>query len=93
MNSPDLINGAFELWGGVMLWVNVKALWRDKRVLGISISTPAFFFVWGLWNLFYYPHLEQWASLVGAVFIVSANITWVMLALHYRKNGAQDVPV
>lgn len=86
MQGPDLVNAVFELWGGVAVWQNVRALWRDKVVMGSSISAVAFFVCWGLWNLFYYPHLEQWASLVGAVFIVAGNLAWVALALHYRSN-------
>jgi len=82
----DLINGAFELFGGVMLVRNCFALHRDKMVRGVSWPVTAFFAAWGLWNLFYYPHLGQWLSFTGGLVIVSANLVWVGMAVYYRHT-------
>ena len=84
---PDAINGLFELFGGVVSWFNVRRLYRDKCVRGVSIPAWAFFAVWGFWNLYYYPQLGQWASLFGTLAIVSANATWFVLAAHYTRKG------
>lgn len=85
MNVPDLINGAFELTGGVVCWLNVRRLLRDRRVQGVDWRVSAFFSAWGFWNLFYYPSLSQWASFAGGVTLVVANTTWVVLALRIIK--------
>lgn len=82
----DLVNGAYELLGGVMLFHNCWTLYRSKRVEGVSVLTVAFFTSWGFWNLFYYPSLAQWASFTGGLAIVSANVLWVAMALHYRRK-------
>jgi len=45
-----------------------------------------FFTSWGMWNLFYYPHLGQWYSFAGGVFIVSVNTFWLGQIIYYRRN-------
>ena len=82
---PDYVNGAFEFFGGAVNWLNVRHILRDKKVRGVSII-PTFFSSWGLWNLFYYPSLDQWASFTGGLVIVGANIAWVRYAWRYRHE-------
>ena len=81
---PDIVNGCFELLGAPFILLSVFRLARDKRVRGVSWAHAAFFTVWGLWNLFYYPHLGQWYSFIGGVFVVSANTVWVIQMLYYK---------
>lgn len=88
MTWPDLVNGSFELLGAIAALGHLRALRRDKTVQGASIPAQAFFTAWGFWNLFYYPSLEQWASFAGGIAIVSVNVAWVSLALHYRRRSA-----
>ena len=86
MTGPDIINGAFETLGGVMNWTNVWAIWKDKKVRGVNIWASVLFTAWGFWNLYYYPHLNQWASFLGGLVIVSANFVWIALAFYYRRK-------
>jgi hypothetical protein len=87
MFIPDFINGLYESGGGLMHLLNVKALVKDKKVSGVRILPQVFFSSWGIWNLYYYPHLGQWLSFIGGLLIVAANILWVGLAVYYtRKN-------
>lgn len=81
--TPDLINGLFEFVGSLMIWANVARILKDKEVKGIDWRVTGFFWVWGLWNLFYYPHLDQWWSFAGGVSIVVANTVWLALAWYY----------
>lgn len=46
----------------------------------------AFFWSWGIWNLFFYPSLGQWYSFVGGIALVAGNTVWVALALRYRNR-------
>ena len=87
----DAANGIFELVGGLMIWLNVARLYRDKRVAGVSVPVTAFFFCWGLWNLFYYPHLGQWLSFSGGLFIVAANAVWVAMAVRYERRALREL--
>lgn len=86
MQAPDLINGLFEYFGSVAIWLSVVRIWRDKMVRGYSPAALAFFAAWGYWNLFYYPHLHQWLSFAGGVSMVAANSVYVILTLIYRNN-------
>ena len=88
MTLPDLINGSFELAGGAMQCLNIGRLMRDKQVRGVNWSVTAFFAAWGLWNCYFYPHLDQWASFTGGIAVTTTNLIWVALALHYSRLEA-----
>jgi hypothetical protein len=83
----DYINGLFELVGAYFTWMNAFILYKDKAIKGVYWPTTAFFSAWGLWNLHYYPSLDQWASFVGGVILVSGNIMWVILILLYKRKS------
>lgn len=87
METNDLINGIFETFGAVLCWGNVLRLYKDKYVSGISWTVQAFFASWGLWNLYYYPSLGQWASFYGGIGLALGNIVWVVMALHYQRSS------
>lgn len=90
--NGDLVNGTFEILGSIMLWRNVYQLYQDKMIRGVTYGATAFFMVWGYWNLFYYPHLNQWWSFVGGISIVAANTVWMFQMCYYGRNGeAHDV--
>lgn len=86
MTMPDLINGAFESGGSVLLWMNVRQLLRDRGYAGVYVPATAFFALWGFWNLYYYPHLGQWLSFTGGCSIVTANVVCVALMLKFGKK-------
>ena len=83
---PDLLNGCFELFGSAFILLSIMKVLKTKSSAGVSWIHPAFFTAWGVWNLFYYPHLGQWLSFVGGIGVVSANIIWVSLLIKYRKT-------
>lgn len=84
--EPDHLNALFEFVGGALIWINVRRLHRDKMIRGVHWGPTGFFAAWGMWNLFYYPHLEQWWSFAGGCFIVTTNTIWVLQMLYYRKK-------
>lgn len=86
MNSPDLINGLFELGGALSICLHIREVWRDRGHAGISFNAASFMACWGLWNLFYYPHLGQWLSFVGGVALVVVNIAWLASMIYLGKK-------
>lgn len=86
MSKADLINGEFEASAGILIWLNVYRIWKDKEVKGVSLAAQALFTLWGWWNLYYYPSLSQWASFWGGVLVVVGNTAWMSLALRYRRR-------
>ena len=83
---PDLINGLFEISGGFFILMNVRQMWRDKMVRGVHWGPTLFFTSWGLWNLYYYPHLDQWISFAGGMFIVAVNAVWLAMMIYYWRR-------
>jgi hypothetical protein len=86
MSAADLVNGSFELLAGLFSLNNCRATYKAKRVVGVSPVSTAFFTAWGFWNLYYYPALGQWLSFYGGLSIVLANMLWLYLMIHYRRN-------
>jgi len=88
--TSDIINGGYKFLLGFFIFLNCVQLWKDKTVKGVRISPFICFALGSLWDLYYYPHLNQWVSLMGACHIVVWNIIWVILALYYtRRNRFQ----
>ena len=81
----DIFNGCFEATGAIMLSRNVWQLYKDKCVRGVHWLPTLFFASWGLWNLYYYPHLEQWWSFSGGLAIVIVNSIWFAQMIYYRN--------
>ena len=86
MDYPDLINGLFEALGAVAILGHVRRVFKDKAVAGVAIWSTVFFASWGVWNLYYYPHLEQWASLAGGIAIVLGNFLWIAGLVYYTRH-------
>jgi hypothetical protein len=87
MNHNDFINGLFECGGGLASWFNVYAIIRDKQIRGVSLAACAYFWSWGLWNLYYYPSLNQMWSFYGGMVVCAANFVWMYFAIRYRFRG------
>lgn len=85
MTWQDGINGGFEALAGMLQLVNCRRLWIDRQVRGVDWRVTGFFAAWGIWNLFFYPHLDQWLSFLGGLVIVAANLLWVAMALRFTR--------
>lgn len=85
MNWADALNGTFELLGGFAIILSIVKLHRDKMVRGVSWLHTSFFALWGFWNLYYYPSLDQWLSFSGGIFITTTNTIWVLMLIYYTR--------
>jgi hypothetical protein len=83
--TPDLLNAGFECFSAVVSSLNIRAILQDKKVQGISVWPTIGFTSWGLFNLYYYPYLNQWYSAVAAMGMVVVNSTWLYLVWKFRK--------
>ncbi len=88
----DFCNGLFEMFGGLMLGLNVVKLYKDKEVKGVHWGAVAFFFSWGLWNLYYYPSLNQWWSFAGGCLIATMNLAWLSMLVFYSVKVHERKP-
>ena len=86
MPWPDLVNSLFE-WGGALFMIlNIRRLHHDKVVRGVDWRVTAFFTVWGFWNLYYYPALDQWLSFAATLGIVTGNTIYMGLMIYYIRK-------
>jgi hypothetical protein len=89
--SNDIINALFELTGGVLLFVNVWRLYRDKKIRGISILPVIVFTAWGFWNLYFYPSVGCVYSFLAGIIVVTANAIWLAQVFYYHaKRSKRD---
>lgn len=88
----DLVNGIFEFGIGCWAVLNVKAILRDKKLLGVHWGVTGWATAWGLYNLYYYPHLGQWLSFSGGCWIVTVNSTWLALVAYYKAKELTAIP-
>ena len=75
--SPDAVNACFELFGGAMLWLNVRRLLLDREVRGISVIPVALYALWSVWGLFYYAGLGHTASMWACAVGGAAKFSWL----------------
>lgn len=83
--NPDMINGIFELFGALFLILNVLRIHKDKKLSGVHWMPTVFFTVWGMWNLYYYPSLDQWYSFYGGLLIATVNTVWLLQIFYYSE--------
>jgi len=84
--SPDIVNSIFEVFGGIFIATSIHRLFKDKEVKGVSWYHACFFAVWGYWNLYFYPSLDQWWSFWGGVGVVTANTIWLGQLIYYTRR-------
>jgi hypothetical protein len=87
ISIPDLINGMFEACGSVAILSHCRQVLKDKMIKGVSIPSVIFFTAWGAYNCFFYPHLHQWLSFAGGLFIFTANLFWIYLMWKYKDKN------
>lgn len=84
--SKDGINGLFELAAGFFVLNHCRVLSIHKQVRGVSLTSVAFFLLWGVWNMYYYPALNQPISFYGGVFVVAANAYYLGMMYRYHRR-------
>jgi hypothetical protein len=90
LSIPDVVNGLFEFAGAIAGFWNVGVLLRHKQVRGFAPLAYIYFFVWGSWNCFYYPHLNQWFSLAGTIAITVSNGLFAGLAIYFSRRSHEQ---
>lgn len=84
--SPDLINALFELGGATAVGLSVLRALKEREIVGVSGAHVVFFMMWGMWNLFYYPNLDQYLSFAAGVLLTIVNTAYAALWLIYRRR-------
>ncbi len=84
----DLITTGFNLAAGAFVMLNVRRVWRDREVAGVSLWAVAFFTTWGLWNVaVFYPSVGCSASVVGGMGAFLSNTVYLVVLIHFRRKA------
>lgn len=89
----DKINSLFLLSGATLGLINVRRVYLDKQVKGVSVWPTVVFTLWGVWDLYYFPTLGQWVSMGGSVCAVLVNSTWLGMVYYYKNYGGPNETV
>lgn len=81
-----MVNATFEAGAGLAVLAHCAKLHQDKQVRGLSIPAVLFFTGWGCWNVFYYPHLGQFWSFAGGIFVTLANLIYLAMLVAYSRH-------
>lgn len=81
--TPDFINGCFEFFASIFIFIHCLKLQHDKLVRGVSIISTVFFLSWGFWNIFYYPKLGQMFSFYMGLLVCAVNMVYVGMMIYY----------
>lgn len=84
--TPDAINACFEGVGALFAIPDVWRLLRDRTIRGVYWPGRAFWITWGVWNLYFYPAVDQPLSFFGGCALTAANAAWLTLAIRYRSK-------
>lgn len=87
MSWPDMVNAGFEAGAGLAVLAHCARLYQHKEARGLSIPAVIFFTGWGVWNMYYYPHLGQFWSLAGGIFVTLANAIYLALLVAYSRHA------
>ena len=90
MAWQDFLNGSFELAGGLFILLSILKLHKEKKVRGVSYVHVGYFTVWGYWNIYYYPYLDQWISFIGGLSVVLVNTFWLGQIIYYTILEKKD---
>jgi len=87
--TPDQINGLFEIFGAIFIGLSCRRIYLDKNSKGVSLFHALFFWVWGIFNVYFYPTAGLWFSFVGGLGVIVTNTLWVWLMVYYRVCNAK----
>lgn len=86
----DLVNGLFELTAGCCNALNIVRIREDREIKGVHWFPYTLFSLWGVYNLFYYPHLGQTLSFAGGCVMVLVNVVWLWHWAYYTVEKMLD---
>jgi hypothetical protein len=80
----DQANACLEMGGAFLRTLDCIKLFQDKRFSGGHLGTALYFLGWGVFNVFFYPSLNQVWSFWAAIALMAMNGLWFVMAVHYN---------
>lgn len=87
--NPDLTQAAWELGSAIFSVLNIRAIRRSKAIAGIHWLPTAFFFAWGVYNLWFYTALHLPLAWWAGMAITATNLVWLAHVCWYANGWAR----
>ena len=91
--TPDKVNAGFEIAAALFIIYNCFILHHDKLVRGISPYSYVLFTAWSIWNMFFYPIVEQTFSFYAATLMAIAQLVYTCMLAYYTIYPNGKTPV
>lgn len=94
--SPDVTQACWELGSAIFGLLNVRAIRRSRSIAGVHWAPTAFFFAWGVYNLWFYTALHLPISWWAGLAITAVNFTWLghvawyLVRKHFRDTAFRE---
>ena len=82
----DFANAFFEAGGSIFILNHARVLYNQKLVRGMSLLSVFFFSCWGVFNIFYYSHLNQQFSWYAGIAVLVANTIYLSMIIYYKRK-------
>lgn len=91
MISAEQVLTVFFIACSAICWLNVRALYRDKTVKGVSIVPTCVFIATNIYEAWYFHHIHQFWAVFGSLSMLVVNLLWIILFLWYGfENWLED---
>lgn len=84
--SPDITQACWELGSAVFSLLNIRAIRQSKSLAGVHWLPTAFFFLWGVYNLWFYTALHLPAAWWAGMVITITNLIWLAHVAWYVRQ-------
>lgn len=89
--TMDQANAALEMGGAFLRTLDCIKLFQHKRFVGGHLGTALYFLLWGVFNVFFYPSLNQVWSFWAALALMVINGLWFVMAVYYNHFRAKQI--
>jgi len=89
--NPDITQAAWELGSAVLSVLNIIAIRKSRTIAGVHWAPTAFFFLWGIYNLWFYTALHLPLAYWAGCAITLTNLIWLAHVAYYvgAQRGAR----
>lgn len=88
--SPDMTQATWELGSAVFSVLNIRAVRKSQSIRGVHWAPTAYFFGWGVYNLWFYDALHLPAAWWAGIAITVTNLIWLSHVGWYASRRWRD---
>lgn len=80
----DFINGLLETTACVATGVNIVRILIDKTTKGITVFSQAFYYLWSIWNVYFYFAFQTSFSFFASISLALISTIYIVLVIYYK---------